>query len=257
MKIAVILSLGMLNQSVNINSFIQWISQKATEKDPNFKLTAEFYQECNGISEAFNRNEINPEKFMTALQSRLGTDVPADEFWNRWNATVTVGKVEETIVSLKFFCVQNNALLYFNSDINRVHLEKLQAEYTQHKIELDCDSRPGKIDQFRLYASCQYGKSKFELTQQIVEEIQLNKNFNRPDRIILVQGDPDNIQNAKQKAVEIEKVEKLTAWCKDHGVELALHKNARPLAETLNLAVQQPAMASKPDAAGEKLAIRL
>lgn len=237
MPTALILSLGTLNQSVNTDAFIGKLTKKAEEQNPGFKLTRELVQECLKLSDTFNRNEVEKESYRQQLTQKLGVTISPEEFWGWWKEIVTVGpQIRQTMEELNSFSSKSNSLVYFNSDTNVVHLEQLQMEYGKNGVSFRIDSKPAAVANFPVFASCQYGKSRFELVQDMVAAIKA-KQFNSPERIVLLTGDPENIKNEMARNAELAKLAKITAWCKEQGVDVVLHNNSRTLVQTLEQAV--------------------
>ena len=240
MPTAVILSMGMLNQRVNIDAFFGKMVGAAVAANAAFKLTKEITDKCFSLSARFNRNEIAADTFMQELTQELQVVVKPEEFWKWWNDIVTVGsQIGQNLEELNFFGRHHNCLLYFNTDINVVHLEMLQTEYNNNNVKLRVDTSPGLVANFPLYTTCQYHKNRYDLIKIIVYDIK-EKQFNSPDRIGLVLGNPDNIKNEQLRTEEKKNLAQISEWCQGEGVEIVLHNNSRPLMETLEQAAPAP-----------------
>ena len=85
--------------------------------------------------------------------------------------------------------------------------------------------------QFPLYASCQMEKNRQELTKHMVSDIR-SKEFNKPDALTLILGNPGNIKDKTHQAIAKRECDAIVAWCKENEVTVQLHNN-NVLAETL------------------------
>ncbi len=74
------------------------------------------------------------------------------------------------------------------------------------------------------------GKNRQELTKHIVGDIR-SKEFNKPDAITLILGNPENVKDVSHQAVAKRECDAIAGWCKENGVSVKLHNNS--LDETL------------------------
>lgn len=146
MPTAIILSLGMLNQTVDTNKFIGPLLTKAKTQNTNFELTQTIQTQAFKFSNQLNKNEITPGIFKENLLELFNLKMEEDEFWNLWNSMVTVGDVKSILDDLKTFATKNALLLYFHTDTNIVHLQKLMKNaYQANGVNLDLNSQPPKL----------------------------------------------------------------------------------------------------------------
>lgn len=225
---AIILSLGMLKQSVNIGAFSGKMIALAKAKDSNFdpkKLLP-----CYALAAEFNKNKITKESFMQSILTMLNIEMNASDFWETWNEIVTFGDMAKTINALKTELPDN--LFYLNTDTNLVHLERFFSYCRTENIQLNTDLSPKTIEHFPLYASCDYGLDRFDLVKKIVVDIQA-KTFNKPKKTILVLGDPQNIADLNSRAKAEAETKMIQDWAAQNNVEIVLHLNALQIVDTV------------------------
>lgn len=230
-RTAIVLSLGMLLEKVDTSGFIAKLLTRAKEENAEFALTPELQKQAFLLSENFNQGKIEPEAFHEKLLQLLGIKtIQSQEFWSHWSDICTLGKVAEKIQLLQEIGYKHNALIYLSSDTNLVHLRKIARESKEQNITLDTTKQPMLFGQFPLYASCQVGKNRQALTKHIISDIR-SKEFNKPDAITLILGNPENIKDITHQAVARRECDAIALWCKENGVSVKLHNNS--LDETL------------------------
>lgn len=230
-RITVILSLGMLLEKVDTSEFIAKLLKIAVEEDSKFVFTPELQKQAFSLSEKFNKGEVQSEAFELQLLQLLGIKkLKSSEFWAEWNKIITLGNLSQKMQLLQEMKHNHKALIYLSSDTNFIHLEKIAKEVAEEKIELDTQSQPMNLGQIPLYVSCQVGKNRQELTKYIVSDIRL-KEFNKPDAITLVLGNPENIKDKNHQAIVKRECDAIVTWCKENSVSVLLHNNS--LQETL------------------------
>ena len=230
-RVAVVLSLGMLLEKVDTSGFIAKLLKKAAEENSEFVFTPELQKQAFLLSETFNQGKIQSDGFELQLLQLLGIKtLESSEFWSEWNNMVILGSLSENIQLLQDMGYQHNALIYLSSDTNAVHLEKIAKELKEQNINLDTQKQPMMLGQFPLYVSCQVGKNRQELSKHIVGDIR-SKEFNKPDSITLVLGNPENIKDKNHQAVVKRECEAITNWCQENNVSVSLHNHS--LQETL------------------------
>jgi hypothetical protein len=225
-RVAIVLSLGMLLEKVDTSGFIVKLLEKAKEENPEFAFTPELQKQAFLLSENFNQGKSEPDVFQSRLLQLLGVKtMPSREFWSEWDNMVTLGKVAEKIQLLQDIGHNNHALVYLSSDTNLIHLKKIAKESEEQKVTLDMTKQPMIFGQFPLYASCRVGKNRQELTKDIVSDIQ-TKEINKPDEIILILGDPENIKDKSHQAIAKRECDAIVEWCKENSVSVKLHNNS-------------------------------
>lgn len=240
MPISVILSLGMLNQTVDTNKFIGPLLMKAKTQNASFELTPSLQTQAFKFSTQFNKGEITPETFKKSILELFNLYIEEKEFWNLWNSMVTTGNVKTKFDELKVLAAEKNLLIYFHTDTNVVHLQQvMKDQYQANGVVLDLNSQPAKLGGFDLYPSYQLGKERFELIQLIKSKIG-EKEFNKPEQIILVLGDPTNIDAPSHRLKAQQETEQIQQWANTNGVNVVLHQKAENLINTINLALQPP-----------------
>ncbi len=230
-RVGIALSLGMLLEKVDASGFIAKLLKKAKEENAEFSLTPELQKQSFLLSEQFNRGEITREAFNLRLLALFGIKtMESDEFWAEWNEMITVGNFAEKILLLQETACREGALIYLYSDTNPVHLEKISKELDEQKIDLYTQDRPMILEHCPLYLSWQFSKNRPELLKELVADIRA-KRFNKPDKLILVLGNPDNIQDENLKAVARREFDMITRWANENDVSVSLQNNS--LSETL------------------------
>lgn len=238
MPIAVILSLGMLNQTVDTNKFIEPLLMKAKVKNTSFDLTPTLQTEAFKFSTQFNKGEITPETFKKNILELFKLNIEENEFWDLWNSMVKVGNVKTKFDELNAFAAGKDLLIYFHTDTNAVHLEQvMKNQYQANGVTLDLTSQPAKLGEFSLYPSYQLGKDRFELVQLLKAKID-EKEFNKPEKIILVLGDPKNIDAPQHRQKAEQDTQQIQLWANTNGVSVVLHQKAENLINTINLALK-------------------
>lgn len=229
-RVAIILSLGMLLEKVDTSGFSAKMLKKA-EENPEFQFTQLKQQQAFLIIERFNQGKLEPEVFEKQITQLLEIkNLASIEFWSAWNDIVTVGHFSEKIQLLREMSQNYQALIYLSSDTNLVHLKKVEQELEEQKMSLKTQNQSITLEQFPLYASCKVGENREQLTKHIVSDIQ-SKEANKPSRIHLILGDPDNIKDKNHQAIAKKECDSITAWCHDHDVSVSLHHQS--LEETL------------------------
>lgn len=230
-RTTIILSLGMLLEKVDTSGFIGKLLKKAKEENTEFAFTPELQKQAFLLSENFNQAKVEAEAFEVKLLELLGVKtMQSSEFWAEWDNMLTLGKVAEKIQLLQAVGHKHNALVYLSSDTNLAHLRKIARESEEQKITLDTTKQPMLFGQLPFYASCRVGKNRQELTKHIIGDIQ-SKEFNKPDAIILILGNPANVKDVTHQAVAKRECDAIASWCKENGVSVKLHNNS--LDETL------------------------
>ncbi len=225
---AIVLSLGMLLDKVDTSEFNTMLLKKAKEENATFVFTPELQKQAFGLSESFNKGKIESDQFEAQILQLLGIKtMQSSVFWTEWNKMLTLGNVAEKIQLLQEVARKHNALIYLSSDTNRVHLQKIADE---SKITLDTTKKPMLFAQFPLYASCQMEKNRQELVKHVVSDIR-SKEFNKPDALTLILGNPENVKDKAQQSIAKRECDAIVAWCKDNNVAVKLHNNL--LDETL------------------------
>lgn len=223
---AIIMSLGMLLEKVDTSGFIGKLLKKAKEENDKFIFVPELQKQAFILSESFNLGKLEPKEFESKLLLLLDIKkMESNEFWSEWNSIVAPGKMGEQIQLLQDMSDEHNALVYLSSDTNPVHLEKIAKEKSEEKIELDTKKQPMTLGQFPLYTSCQVGKNRQELIKHIVAVIQA-KQFNKPDKMILILGNPENIKDKNHQAVAAKECDAIVTWCSQNNVSVQLHNDS-------------------------------
>jgi|GEM_PF-6677032 len=229
-RVAVVLSLGMLLEKIDTSGFIAMLLKKAMEENSAFVPTPELQRQAFLLFEKFNQGG-EPKVFEAQLLQLLGIKkLESIEFWSEWNKMVTLGKLSEKVQLLQEMGHKHNALIYLSSDTNVIHLERIAKEVAEEKMELDTKKQPVTLEQFPLYVSCQVGKNRQELIKHIVSDIR-SKEFNKPNTIILILGNPENIKDKSHQAIAKREHEAISVWCKENNVVISLHNHS--LQETL------------------------
>ncbi|MDX1902206.1 MAG: hypothetical protein SFW66_09440 [Gammaproteobacteria bacterium] len=230
-RTAIILSLGMLLEKVDTSGFIVTLLKKAKEENAEFAFTAELQKQAFLLSENFNQGKVEPEAFEAQLLQLLAIKtMQSSEFWSEWGNMLKLGEVAEKIQLMEEVGYEHNALVYLSSDTNNEHLKKIAKECEEQKMTLDLTKQPMLFAELPLYASCRVGKNRQELTKHIVRDIR-SKEFNKPDAIILILGNPENIKDKSHQAVAKREFDAIAAWCEENGVTVKLHNQS--LDETL------------------------
>ena len=248
---AIMLSLGMLLEKVDANIFMMKMRAKAKEENTEFEFTPPILGQAFIWSEQFNQKKLAKDDYKTKIQNLLDiTKMSDEEFWKNWNSMVVVGDITARVNELREFCSENNALVYLDSDTNEVHAAAIMQDAKARGIPFyKTDSTPALffLEEFPIYTTCEFGKNRSDLTKFTVSEIR-NKEFNKPNEIVRVLGNPDNIKNPNMQALARKECDALTAWCKENDVTVKLHNNTNTLKETLaliavksNVEVQEPA----------------
>lgn len=230
-RTAIVLALGMLLEKVDASGFISKLLKKAKEENAEFVFTPELQKQAFLLSENFNQGKVETKAFEDQLLQLLGIKtVQSKEFWSEWNNMLTVGNVAEKIQLLQEIGHKHNALVYLSSDTNPVHLNKIAKESEEQKITLDVTKQPMLFGQLPLYASYHFGENRQEVTKHIVSDIR-SKELNKPDAIILILGNPENVKDVTQRAIAKKECDAIVGWCKENNVSVNLHNNS--LDETL------------------------
>lgn len=228
---AIVLSLGMLLEKVNIPGFMGTMLKKAAEENPNFVFTPELQSKAFTLCSSFNLGKMKSETLEAEILKLLGiTTMQSEEFWSEWDKMLSLGNVVENIKLLQETMNQHNTLVYLYSDTNMVHLKKIAKESAMQEVKLDMEKTPMLFGQLLLYPTCQIGKNNEELTEHIVKDIR-SKEFNKPDVITLILGNPENVTDVRYRASVKSKFDQTASWCEKNGVAVQMHNNS--LSETL------------------------
>jgi hypothetical protein len=239
-RTAIILSLGMLLEKVDTSGFIGKLLQRAKDENANFDFKLELQKQAFVLSERFNLGKIEPVVFESDLLQLLGIkSMKGEEFWSEWDAMLMLGDIAAKVQQIQDIGHRQGALVYLSSDTNPVHLKKIANECVGKGVNLDIPEQPVqlmqpmlpiKLGQFPLYASCRIGKSRQELIKHIVTDIKA-KEINKPDEVVLILGNPENVKDKNHQAVAKNECDSITAWCNANNVSVVLHNNV--LEETL------------------------
>ncbi|MES2217760.1 MAG: hypothetical protein V4501_05065 [Pseudomonadota bacterium] len=232
---AIILSLGMLLEKVDVSGFIGKLILKAMAKNKDFKFTPALQKQAFDLSELYNRNGVEAEDFRGQVLQLLGLDPASDvnekEFWDAWQLMVTVGDVAAKIKEVQDVAAKHYSIVYLASDTNGPHVDKIVDESAKHNVILDIDKQPRKFGPFQLYLSFELEKNRLDLIKHIVE-VANAQNF-KPAGIVLVLGNPENIKDASQKKVVQAECEAITKWCSENNVSVKLLDNTMSLGKNL------------------------
>lgn len=229
----IILSLGMLLDNVDTNAFIGKLIGLAKQKNSEFDFNQELQKRAFGLSAAFNRGKLDAESFKSQILELLGNpEIESKNFWQEWNRMVSIGKLGEKIQFLQEIQKNHHVLIYLVSDTNLVHLAEISKLCAVHGIVLNMprssfvegEKQPMMLDCYPLYASCEIGKDRHELTKHIVSDIR-SKQFNKLAALILVLGNPENIQHPAHKLMAQAECKQITEWCAANDVTVQLHNN--------------------------------
>jgi hypothetical protein len=238
MKTVIMLSLGMLNQEVDTNKFIAPLLKVVKEQNPDFAPNLQALAPAFTLAAQFNKGEIKPEQLKEGMLSLFHVTMQDEEFWNLWNAMITVGDgIKETLDKLKAFSQAENTAICFYSDTNMTHLQFIQAQLQSKGLDLDFQSALMQLEGFVLYPSCHFGQEKIGLIQAIKTKIDEDKD-QQAEKILLILGDPKNLDSPAHQAKVVKETQMIQDWAQANKVEVVLHAKAHSLLETLNNAIQ-------------------
>jgi hypothetical protein len=246
---AVVLSLGMLFDSVDAAGFIGVMIAKAKAANAEFEFNQDIKTRAFELAERYNRNEESASNFQRELLELLGIkEMSERDFIAEWNKMIVVGKIAEKISELQAVVARHNVILYLASDTNVDHLLKLEEDCSPF-FSVKINEAQQKFAEFPLYTSCYYRKNRTELLKLVVGEIQ-KLQFNKSDEIRVVLGDPKNVTNQDQKRVVQAEYEAIAKWGAEHNIKVDLHNKSVSIAQTLeqmfavvNTVEQAPRMA--------------
>jgi hypothetical protein len=239
-RTVIILSLGMLLEKVDVSKFICMLLMKARKENSEFVFTTDLREKVRCLLENFNQSKVKPDEFEGQLLQVLSIKtMQSKEFWAEWENILTVGNVVDKIQRLQqaisiynSFELNRNtfALVYLSSNTNSVHLEKIKKEVTKQNVVLNTIEKRMIFGTFPLYTSCQLHKNRQELTMHIVEAIK-SKGFNKPNEIILILGNPENLPEKTLRDQAKMECNNIANWCKENKVSVKLHNHS--LGETV------------------------
>jgi F0F1-type ATP synthase delta subunit len=217
---ALILSVGMMLEKVDANSFIMSLLQLASKDNSEFKFDQGLKDKVFNLAEAFNRGELNPEDFRTQLSSDLGiTSLSEDEFWKGWSKIVTVGNLAEKVNVLQAAAAQYNFTVYLVSDTNIKHTEQVRTVTTAQNLIFDTTKKPAMFGTFPVYLSWIYGKNRQALIEEIVKDIR-HQEVNKPNRIDVILGDASNVEDKNLQEVVSERNQQIVDWSASNNINV-------------------------------------
>ncbi len=129
------------------------------------------------------------------------------------------------------------------SETNLVHVKKIAARCAEEKVVFSPEASSGLIGTLPLYTSCHAKKSRQDLLAHVIAGIRAQQ-FNQPSTIILLQGDPLNVADPRNRAVLEDEMKKTKAWCEENNVVLKLHRT--DLTESFKNMFEQAELVEKP-----------
>ncbi len=246
---AIILSLGRLQKEVNTDPFIGYMLHVAKAVNSQFEFTQDMQIKAFQLSEQFNTGLLDVEPaenekiFRIKLLELL--HIPQDrlserEFWQRWNEMVVIGDIQAEISNLQAFAAQHKVVFYLHSDTNSQHVQKMQREFPTNTLQID--GNQAKLGPFPLYLSCLRHTNRLKLIELVDTDISA-KALNKPGRIVLIYGDPNNIQNPLHRANaqrELANLQKLPMLTRENPIVLVMDNKALSLQDTLAKCVVLP-----------------
>lgn len=224
---AVIISLNMLVDKIDTNLFLKKMEEKAKEKNSQFQSTPLMLVQVFICCEKFNQKKISDSDFKKKILALYGiAGMDPLEFWDAWSEALTEGDISLKLKEIKKFCLENNVLIYFIFDVNKPHLNKIISVFSAAGI--GCAPSAGSLqynlDEMPLYTTCEFGKTRSELTTFVVGKIR-EKIFNGPQSIMLLLANPEKIEDsAHKKQMQVEQ-EGLMDWCGENNVSVQVHKD--------------------------------
>lgn len=170
---AIILSLGMLMQRVDLARFIDMMQLFGQMEHDDFVLTPEIMGKGAVLSNQLNMGQLEPEKFADAIMQLLNlTKLSKESFWKSWNDMVQVGQIDEKIKLLQSTAQVAHASFYLYSVTNAPHLEFIAQQSGVAVTQPLADKGlPATFNAMPLYASCLLKKPALDLIKQIIDEI--------------------------------------------------------------------------------------
>lgn len=222
-RTAVILTLGMTLEKVDISPFVGFLMREALKVDQQFKLNEELQDQAMELAEKFNVGEMkSPDDFKEKLLKIFKLE-KCDGFWDEWKKIVKVGEIQDKVQLMRKKAEQQG-LFYLLADTNDPHVATIKAASAEKKVELQVQKDSATLDQFPLFLSCQLKKSRVELIKLITQEIQ-GKQTNKPKEIVLLFGRPKNHANARTRKKAEDEMAAIEQWCAQNSIKLVLHEN--------------------------------
>jgi hypothetical protein len=221
---AIILSLGMLMQRVDLSRFIDMMQLFGQMEHDDFVLTPEIMGKGAALSNQFNIGQIEAEKFAEAIMQLLNlTKLTTETFWQSWNNMIQVGQIDEKLKLLQSTAHLTHASFYLYSVTNAPHL-KFIAQQSGYAVTHPTTDKglPATFNNMPLYASCLLKQQALDLIKQTVADIR-QKQHNIPDEIILLLANPENIENPALQAQAKKQNATITTWCEANKVKVVIH----------------------------------
>ena len=231
---AIIASFGLINEDVNATPFIKSMFARASARNPEFNEIEKINQvkiEAFVLSEKFNRGKIGSQEFKAELLALLGNiEISNEEFWREWNAMINPGNILKTVKDINFALGNSNTLRLY-SDTNPAHMESLRSALMKQYLHLDLDCTPAKLEGLNLYLSYREQTNRLGLIENVYTKLQ--QQVFKPSEIILIVGNPANIEDEMQKSLAEAELKKIQDWCKVRMVQVVLHDKTNKLQDTI------------------------
>jgi hypothetical protein len=231
-RTAIVLPLGLLFESVNVAPFIATLMHKAKTIDPDFVFTKQLQVKAFELAEQYNKNVLSGPGFQNQILESLGIVGMEDaEFRAAWNQMIEIGNVAEKVSQLRDILARENAILFLVSDTNVEHLMTIERGCPD-LFAVQINDSLQRFADFPLYTSCHFRENRMALIQLVVGEIE-KLQFNKPNDVKVVLGNPANVVNVDQRVFVQAECDAIKAWAAQNNVGVVLHDKDRTIVETL------------------------
>jgi len=265
---AIFLSLGMLLEKVDATPFIGFLITKAKLKNASFVLTPEIKSAAFELAEQLNQEKILPmgsssskgeesKAIMSPAESKMDEspleaifrkeltnlfglkNVDAGEFWAAWDNMVVVGEIAKKIKLLQDAHREHKEDSFeLYTDSNYRHLSKIAKVAADSEAKMTANFDRGLLIERKETTFADFPLSATCITKQDIASVindmilrATGKVFNKPEKIILFFGDPENMIDKDLRLKALEKLGKIRA--RSEGVNIDIVLQNRPIEEML------------------------